>query len=60
MPRRPSPTTLKSKCLTAVAKHLELLSYGCAKGSPELRELIETEYFLQIKGDNKEDSYFYV
>ena len=50
MPRRPSPGSLKSKCLTAVAKNLELLSYGCAKGSPELRNLIDTEDFIRIKG----------
>ena len=52
MPRRPSPSSLKSKCLTAVAKNIELLSYGCAKGSPELRQLIETEDFVHIKGVN--------
>ena len=57
MPRRPSPDSLKSYCLKAVAKHLELLSYGCEKGSPELRDLIDTEYFLQIKGDLKGDSF---
>ena len=56
MPRRPSPNSLKSKSLTAIAKNLELLSYGCEKGSQELRDLIETEYFLQIKGNIKEDS----
>ena len=56
MPRRPSPNSLKSKSLIAIAKNLELLSYGCEKGSPELRDLIETEYFLQIKGNIKEDS----
>ena len=48
---------LKSNCLRAVAKHLELLSYGCEKGSAELRDLIETEYFLQIKGELKGDSF---
>ena len=57
MPRRPSPDSLKSYCLKAVAKHLELLSYGCEKGSPELRDLIDTEYFLQIQGDLKGDSF---
>ena len=57
MPRRPSPDSLKSNCLRAVAKHLELLSYGCEKGSAELRDLIETEYFLQIKGELKGDSF---
>ena len=57
MPRRPSPNSLKSKCLTAVAMHIEILSYGCDRGSPELRDLIETEYFLQIKGNIKEDSF---
>ena len=57
MPRRPSPYSLKSYCLTAVAKNLELLSYGCEKGSAELRDLIDTEYFLQIEGDLKGDSY---
>ena len=57
MPRRPSPSSLKSNCLTAVAKNLELLSYGCEKGSAELRDLIDTEYFLQIKGDLKGDSF---
>ena len=57
MPRRPSPNSLKSNCLTAVAKNLEILSYGCEKGSAELRDLIDTEYFLQIKGDLKGDSF---
>ena len=57
MPRRPSPDSLKSYSLKAVAKHLEILSYGCEKGSPELRDLIDTEYFLQIKGDLKGDSF---
>ena len=56
MPRRPSPNSLKSKSLTAIAKNLELLSYGCEKGSPELRDLIDTEYFLEIQGNIKEDS----
>jgi hypothetical protein len=42
--------------LTAIAKNLELLSYGCEKGSPELRDLIDTEYFLEIQGNIKEDS----
>ena len=51
MPRRPSPNSLKSKCLRAVAASLELLSYGCAKGSPELRALIDTEAFLNIEGE---------
>ena len=46
MPSRPSPTSLKSKCLTEVAKNLERLSYGCEKGSPELHDLIATEAFL--------------
>ena len=55
MPRRPSPNSLKSKSLTAIAKNLELLSYGCEKGSPELRDLIDTEYFLEIQGNIKED-----
>ena len=53
MPRRRSPGSLKSKCLTAVAKDLELLSYGCAKGSPELRHLIDTEDFINIKGGHQ-------
>lgn len=57
MPRRPSPDSLKSYSLKAVAKHLEILSYGCEKGSPELRDLIDTEYFLQIQGDLKGDSF---
>ena len=57
MPRRPSPNSLISNCLTAVAKNLEILSYGCEKGSAELRDLIDTEYFLQIKGDLKGDSF---
>ena len=56
MPRRPSPNSLKSKSLVAIATNLELLSYGCERGSPELRDLIETDYFLQIKGNIKEDS----
>ena len=50
MPKRPSPTTLREECLKAVATHLELLSYGCPKGSAELRDLIETEDYVKIKG----------
>ena len=55
MPRRPSPTSLKSKCLTEVAKNLERLSYGCEKGSQELHDLIDTEAFLQVEGGYKEN-----
>ena len=50
MPRRPSPNTLRSKCLTEVANNLELLSYGCPKGSTELRQLIDSEDYIRIKG----------
>ena len=58
MPRRPSPSSLKSKCLTEVAKNLERLSYGCEKGSPELHDLIDTEAFLQVEGGYKENREF--
>ena len=50
MPQRPSPRALKSWALDSVALNIELLCYGCAKGSKALNKCIQEESYFKVEG----------